>query len=320
MMTTCALKKCIEKTLKVLFTFIGFVVCVAASQPSIANQKSSKVQVINYGQIELGLKKAYQKELLETLLDATVEKYGPYQLNFVTNTENWSTARYLNILKRGDIINLSWGAVNADTPDELGMARIHYPILKNSNGYRILLIREEDQDKFEQIKTLADFQKLTAGQGEGWADADIIEESHIPLLRTPIIQNLYPMLSAKRFDHFPLGMLEVHEELAKVENRYTNLKIDSSILLYYPSPIYFQANIHHPKLIARMNAGMKYITESGQLDEIFYKHFGEEIKKFNLAKRTIIQLNNPFLPNNITDISPKLIDLSPPSYSHNAAH
>ncbi len=290
-MSTFFLKKTLSFFLIVtVLSSSGFSHSVTETNPTL------KTQIVNYGQIEFGLKQAYQKELLEQLLDATIHDYGPYQLNFVTNTKNWSTKRYLQTLSKGELINLSWGAVNWEKPEDYNMVRINYPILKNSNGYRILLIHKSNQKYFNDARSFLEFKKLKAAQVKGWADVDILEHNGIEVEKPTLIHNIYPMLKAKRFDYFPLGLLEITEIHSSVSQKFDELTIENSKLIYYPSPIYFQANKRFPKLILRITDGMKIMNESGMLDKLFDKHFGSEIKKFNLKNRTIIELTNPYLP------------------------
>ena len=263
------------------------------------------VQVINYGQIEIGLRKAYQRELLDQILSLTEEEFGPYELNFVTNTQGWSTARYLKILSEGEQINLSWGGIDHIQLDDIGLVRVPFPILIGINGYRISVLKSDNAHILGTVLTNSDLMRYRAGQVAGWAEIDILNYNNIPLEYAPLLSNLYGMLDKNRFDYLPLGMLEITEELNVTSKQYPDFVADDRLLIYYPSPMYFQVSDKYPRLAARITKGMKTATESGLVLALVKKHFASEISSLNLQSRHVLYFENPFLPEGFQETRPE---------------
>ena len=79
-------------------------------------------------------------------------------------------------------IDLMWAGV--DPSLDKTMLPIRIPILKGLLGHRIFIIKKENQSRFNNIKTLADLKKLTAGQGTKWGDTKILKSANIPVITT----------------------------------------------------------------------------------------------------------------------------------------
>lgn len=281
-------------------SFWGIIIyCLSWTCASYAQEQRSAM-VINYGQIEIGVKKAYQEDLLMAVLESTRNEFGPYKLNLVKDTENWSTRRYLQILERGQLINLSWGALNWSSPGAYNLTQIPYPILKGLGGFRFLMLHEQTRSQYAQVKSLEDLTQFKSGMVTGWGDMDILEYNDIEVEHVPMIDSLYAMLASKRFDNIPLSILEIKDELAVAQKYHPDLAIDSHLLIAYPFPIYFQASNHYPDLVRRIEQGMKTITENGELDRIFHNHFGQLLEDLRLHERQLIRLNNPYVPSDVS--------------------
>ena len=262
---------------------------------------------INYAQIELGAKVPYHNALLHAVLEASKGEYGPYQLNIISQAKEWTTARNVHYLAQGDVVNISWGGTGPGEPADIGVIRIEYPILKSINGYRIFLIDKAQQHQFKQITTRHDLQKYKAGQVSGWVEVKLLKHNELPLIDNSHLNNLYAMLAMGRYDYLPLGVLEISDEFEKVSKKHDNLLIDDSILLYYPSPIYYLVSEKKPELANRIRFGMKVITQDGTLDRLFEQHFSEVLNKYRLQDRQVITLENPYLPESYKLSTPELI-------------
>ena len=279
--------------------FIAFCILIVFSlNASTADEKAQvderDAMVIRYGQVEFGLRKDYQLELLKAVLNETESSDGPYRLNIVTDTDDWSTPRFRKYLRQGRLINVSWGIQGTRGELNHGIMRIPFPIIKGINGYRVLVIRSGDRNKFKSVRDLEDLRNYVAGQGAGWFDINILEHNKITSVESPLHRNMFSMLSHNRFDFVPLGIIEIEGSLNTYGKDYTDLEIENTLLLYYPFPIYFEVSENHPELVDRMTLGMKKVTENGTLDKIFIKHFGEKLNKFVSSERTLIQLENPY--------------------------
>ena len=270
------------------------VLFVCLTPLSIAQISSEKYHV-KYGQIELGARKAYQLELLQAALDATIPSHGRYTLTVIKNTDDWSTARYRHLLKQGELINTSWGIGGTHDPIRNGVYRIPYPILKNANGYRVFVINTKDQPKFDNITNLDELKNIRIGQGKQWYDIFLLRKNNLTVIESPITKNLFSMLSHGRFDGISLGILETQNELSNTKHNISNLSIEKNLLLFYPFPIYFQVSENNPHIAERLNEGMRIVTQDGILDDIFHKHFDTVIRNFKLSERKMIVLENHFI-------------------------
>ena len=52
---------------------------------------------------------------------------------------------------------------------------IRIPLFKGLFGYRVLLIRKQEQARFDQINTQQDLAKFLGGQGTHWPDTLILQ-------------------------------------------------------------------------------------------------------------------------------------------------
>jgi ABC-type amino acid transport substrate-binding protein len=74
------------------------------------------------------------------------------------------------------------------------------------------------------------------------------------------------------------------------------LAIEQALIIHYPFPQYFYVSRSTPRLAGRIHAGLDEMVRDGTFDRIVDKHFGAALADLNLEKRTVIELENPFLP------------------------
>lgn len=230
-------------------------------------------------------------EILRGALDRTVPGYGPYTLEQAP--VQMSAARAIEQLESHGLINVVWSSTS--TERERKFLTIRIPLRKGLLGYRVCLINANDQERINQVQTLADLRKLTIGQGTGWADLAIYASERIPVM-TAAYGGLFDMVSAGRFDLFPRGLSEVFREFALQSPRLPGLAIDRHLLLYYPWPYYFFFNRDDAQLKARIEAGLKMMRADGSFDAIFHKYNDPWIAAADIKHRVIFRLNNPLLP------------------------
>lgn len=72
-------------------------------------------------------------------------------------------------------LSVFWTSTSKGLETEYQPIRI--PIYKGLLGYRIFLIRKEDQPKCSKVRTLADLKGLVAGQGQYWSDTEILRKA-----------------------------------------------------------------------------------------------------------------------------------------------
>lgn len=236
---------------------------------------------------------AYPFELLTEVLTRTTAAYGPYAEQ--PYTDAISVARsHLEALK-GERINVMISDAGHREFDE-DMIPIPFPIDKGLLGYRVALIAADNQPKIDAVRTLDQFRTLSIGQGSNWGDVRVYEYNHVPVKTAETYDSLFLMLLHRRFDLFPRGVTEAPQELRAYGARYPNLAIDRHLLIRYPFAQFFYVSKSEPRLAARIRDGLEQMERDGSFDAFFNLHFSQQLSALKLKDRTLVELQNPFLP------------------------
>lgn len=190
-------------------------------------------------------------------------------------------------------VDVFWSMTSKELEETVLPVRI--PLFKGLLGNRLLIIRKTDEARFANVKTLADFKQLKAGQNRYWPDASILEANGLPVVTSYQYTNLYPMLEGGRFDYLALGAQEIGDELASHPD--PALKIDTHILLQYRSPAYFFVSPKRPELAAAILAGLENMISDGSFDEMFNRELKIDklYRDAQFDQRVIIRLDTPDL-------------------------
>ena len=144
-------------------------------------------------------------EILNTALEKTRDKYGPYTT--APSAHIMNEARQQKTIEDGTgIINIFWSSTSEDKEKRLLPVRI--PLRKGLLGYRIALISKDKQALIDKVHTLDDLRKVRVGQGFGWGDVEIYKANGIPVL-TAQYDKIFHITAKGRFDLFPRGIAEV---------------------------------------------------------------------------------------------------------------
>jgi hypothetical protein len=232
----------------------------------------------------------YFTTLLVMALEAS--KADNEVIDIIFSPRDYAQARWINMLQNDKSNFVIWTMTDKEREQQLRPIRI--PLFKGLFGYRVLLIREPEQARFDQVKTVADLAKLLGGQGTHWPDTMILQANGLRLTTAETTESLFRMMNAKRFDYFPRGISEAWFEL--LQRKETNLAVEENILLYYPADIYFFVNKENEALAQRIEKGMEALIDNGKFDQFFYNHPRVSSGLERLKNRHIIQLKNPYLP------------------------
>lgn len=235
----------------------------------------------------------YGISLLTSVLTKTIATYGSFNIQ---PAKGMNVGRAIEFLKTDDAqaVNVIW--TTSSTERERSLIPIRIPIRKGLLGYRIFLINKADQTKFSNIQTLEELKKLRVGQGHIWNDVKVFKENSFSIVTGPSYEGLFRMLIEGRFDYFSRGINEAPSEYEARKDRYPNLSLEDSILLYYPWPKYFFTSKENPKLAQRIEQGLKMMIQDGSFEELFLKYHKEDIKRVNLQERKLFRIANPLLP------------------------
>ncbi|MGJ8681730.1 diguanylate cyclase [Paraglaciecola sp.] len=227
--------------------------------------------------------------LINSLLQLSLSKVFPnvcYQQNDQIVTE----ARKAKLIQK-NVINIQWASASSAVEDYL--QHIEMPIFKGLMGFRIFVIRQNEQSRFDQINTVEHLKTLVAGQGAFWGDTKVLKAAGLPVVTSTQGRRLWEMLDLKRFDYLPLG---AHEPWKDIEIRpELNFTVEKNLLLIYPSAMYFYVSKDNKLLFDSLNRGMQIAFDDGSYDELLFKSdmLQGAINKANLDHRKILVIKNP---------------------------
>lgn len=263
-----------------------------ADEPLVVSPvKSAAPQLVKYVGNNSSVREDYYLALIEAALHLTESDYGPYRI--VYSQESLASERKHELLVSGEKLNVDrLVGFPANNGPRQGLLRVDVPILKDFMGYRILLIRKENQTRFSSISRLADLRYLPMGFGKGW-EGHVYKHNGFSVVETINLSIMLKMLAGKRFAFVPLSAIEIEDKYEIDGMPVDYLVPESSLLVYMPLPVYFYVSPAEPVLAERLTKGLRQLTASGELDRIFNTHFGARLKRLHLAQRTIIELKNP---------------------------
>ena len=181
---------------------------------------------------------------------------------------------------------------------EQALRPVRIPLDKGLTGYRLFLIKAGTQARLNTVRTLAQLQAFSIGQGAVWVDTDILRAQGFNVVTSPTYEALLPMLEANRFDLLSRGVNEIGQEYTAGSRTYPDLAIENRLLLYYPLPRYFffPPTPEGEHLARRTEEGLRMLIKNGKFERRY-----QAFKKFilgdlNLAGRRVFNLNNPYLP------------------------
>jgi hypothetical protein len=264
---------------------------VFATDTAINNLASNSDVSKSSAQVSKQITTAIQQEWLLKLLDEALRRSDSgYQVQEMSTQMNQK--RKVEEALAGTV-DVFWSMTSKELEETVLPVRI--PLFKGLLGNRLLIIRKSDEARFANVKTMADFRQLKAGQNRYWPDATILEANGLPVVTSYQYTNLYSMLEGGRFDYLALGAQEIGEELANHPD--LALKVDSHILLQYRSPAYFFVSPKRPELAAAILAGLESMVSDGSFDEMFNRELKIEqlYREAKFEQRVIIRLDTPDL-------------------------
>lgn len=252
----------------------------------------------------------YQFELLRLALEKTRETHGDYEL--IRVTQKLTSLRASREVSRGELINIeatpNW--TTDSVPSELRRDKriaVEIPLLQGLLGYRRLIIRKADLEKFSKITRAEQLQELVAGQGRDWEDVFIYRHNGYRVNSDADYYNLFAMLVAGRFDYLPLGTIEAESFIHQFGKFSDEVVIAPNILIYYPFPVIFQVSIKQPEYAKRVELGLSAAKQDGSMEELFEHYFAEDLKKLRAPDMHVFVLKNERVPDELRLDDPVLI-------------
>lgn len=210
----------------------------------------------------------YIVDLTRLILSKNKQLYPESKLVFVDFKE--VTQGRIFVLLEHNYVDIIWSGT--DSERELNYLPIRIPLFRGFLGYRALLIRQEDKDKFLQIDTPSKLKQYTACQGAHWPDSDILETNGYPVLRVANFHAMYKMLAIKRCDYFPRAIFEAYAEQKAAMKTFSNIMVMDELILHYKFPFYFFVKKNNVKLAQRLETGLMIALADGSLMNLMKNH------------------------------------------------
>ncbi len=263
------------------------IICVLLFSESIF--AFNKVRYSNHN--DAHNQQSYYVELLHLSLESSSEKYGPFILENLNIP--MSEQRQIQSINDGSL-DIMW--VMTSKQREESALPIRIPLLKGLLGYRVLVIRENQINKFAEIKNTDSLKKLVAVQGFGWPDYEILQANGFNVASSEWYSTIFKSLSKGFYDYFPRSVIEVWAEKEQIKS--SKLVIDKKNLLVYPTAIYFFVGKNNTKLAERIEYSLLQAITQGSFEQLF-TNYPTHQQTFNIIdwkNRKIHLLTNPLLP------------------------
>lgn len=200
-------------------------------------------------------------------------------------------SRALLELQYGTGVDVVWTVTSKERERQLLPVRI--PIDRGLLGWRLLLIRNGDR-RFQEIASVSELSALLGGQGHDWPDLGILKGNGLSIVGASTYEGLFHMLSRGHIDYFPRAVEEAPVEVAGRAS--LGITIEPSLLLHYPSALYFFVSPRNPALADLIGRGLESSLRDGSFQALWDEAFEESVKAARLSQRRLIALDNPDLP------------------------
>ncbi len=208
-----------------------------------------------------------------------------------TMTEN----RSRDILRNGTgEVTVAWYGTGAEFEHTLLPVRI--PISRGLLGHRIFLIRDNQQPRFSEIRTIEDLAPLIGVQGIGWSDVEILEGAGLQI-QTGEYDNLFSLIDRGRADYFSRGVNEAFAEYDQYRERDRHLAVEEDLVLIYPFAKLFFVSKKNRALHDAIYEGLVAAYDDGSYQRLFESHptIRNVLERANLAQRRALYVDNPLM-------------------------
>lgn len=228
---------------------------------------------------------AYYHELLTRALEAQ-----GISLVIETPYSHLPQKRVVKMVEN-DQLSLTW-LLESEERDK-HFAHVDVPLTNGLIGQRVLLIPPSLQERFNKVASLDDMRKtqLVAGLGERWLDITVWRNSQLPFyIQSGEWRDLYKKLSVTgEVNYFPRGVTEIYQE--SLLNPY--LAIEQHLLFQYRSDFVFYLSPQTAKYQGILEKALNNAKESGLMNSLIEKYWGESLTLLRLKQRQVIELKMP---------------------------
>lgn len=229
----------------------------------------------------------YALELLSTALS-----YSAPDVQLKPSRRYYSRSRALEELRAGGDIDVVWTMSSPER--EQRYLPVRFSIYQQYAGYRLLLIHQQQVERFKAMKTGQQWRSVRFAQVHDWLDTAVLRAHGLQVQGVSEYQNLFPLLIRQRVDAVPRGVLEITDEADSWLAQ--GLTVEAYWLLRYPAVSYFFVGQHDTELARRIEDGLRKMQQNGEFDALFNRYFGAKLAALKLADRRVLNIHNPWLP------------------------
>jgi len=237
------------------------------------------------------LRTLYSTGLLQLALEKTRDSFGDYELR---PAPSMSRTRLRQVLQYNLYPNLL--AIDSFPPPGgiHDLDYIRFPVELGILGYRICFVSPAQQAAVAQVRTLAELQQFTHGQGRGWQDTDILRHAGFKVQEVEGYERLFKLVARGRVDLFCRGANELFAEL-ETHRDLARLTVDQHIVIYYPFIHLFYSHKDNQHALHRIRAGLQLAWQDGSLQALWLKTFKPALDFARLDQRLLFRLDNPLI-------------------------
>jgi len=234
----------------------------------------------------------YFWRVIHEALEVTRPEYGDYNLKSSRLTHE---QHRMQALEHGlSDINLTIAPYRPELDGRLIV--VHIPVDRGMLGYRVLLIRKAEQERFDKIKKGEDLRGLHFGSLESWVAGQILRRADLEVVDGTSYEGLFRMLAGKRFDALDRGAVEIVPEYEHYGAELPDIAIEQHVALHYPMGDYlwFTNTDEGRRRAERLELGLNRMIANGSLQKMFDEEFGDALRRLDFVHRRIIELPDPF--------------------------
>jgi len=205
-----------------------------------------------------------------------------------------SKSRAIALLQQQRDIDIVWTMTSKQREYDLLPVRI--PLMKGLGSYRALLIKQGEQTLFPADLPIKKLKQRVLAQGHDWVDTKILSANRFTVQSASDYPTMFQLLDKRRVDAVPRAVTEIYPEKQRYQQQGIALEVEQHWLLHYPSAVYLFVNKHNTSLAALLTQGLEKAIADGSFDQLFQQHYAAELQQLQLQQRQVVELINPFLP------------------------
>ena len=229
----------------------------------------------------------YPSRLLAMALARSGQRFVPKASGRAMN----KSRALLELANGAPDIDVVWAV--SDAARERDLLPIRIPIDKGLIGWRLMLVRAADRERFAPLRSLVELAKVPAAQGHDWPDLRILRANGLKVDPVNVYPALFQMLARGRFDYLPRGVHEVADEAALYAG--DGLVVEPHIAFHYPAALYFFVNRQRSDLAEAIRVGLERALDDGSFEALFQATYASRIEQAELGRRLVFELVNPLL-------------------------